>query len=74
MIADHISNDLQPQMKFYNMVIPILIHFFTCLPLKSLFHLKLECCKLHVIQLNAPGSLAQLVVCLIADPGVLSLI
>ena len=74
MIADHISNDKQPQINFFNMVIPILMHFFTCLPLKSLFHLKLECCKLHVIQLNAPDPLAQLVVCLIADLGVLSLI
>ena len=35
---------------FFYMVIPILMHFCVCLQLKSLFRLKLECCKLHAIK------------------------
>ena len=45
MISDRISNDILPQMKILNIFIPILMHFFACLLLKSLFRLKLEHCK-----------------------------
>ena len=38
-------DDIPPQMNILNMVIPILIHFYACLLLKSLFRLKLEHCK-----------------------------
>ena len=38
MILDHIPDDMPPQVKILNMVIPILMHL-----LKSF--LKLECCK-----------------------------
>ena len=35
------------QMNTLNMVIPSLMHFCAYLPLKSLFRLKLECCRPH---------------------------
>ena len=35
MISDHISDNILPQMNILNMVIPTLIHFHACLPLKS---------------------------------------
>ena len=47
MISDCISDNMPPQMNILNMVIPILMHFCACLPLKSSLHIKLECCKLH---------------------------
>ena len=33
-ISDRISNDMPTTMKFLNMVIPILMHLCSCLPLK----------------------------------------
>ena len=40
-------------MKILNKVIPILMHFRPCLPLKSLFRLKLERCILHNLKPHA---------------------
>ena len=46
-ISDSISSDTSPQVNILNAVIPILMHFCANLPLKSLFFLKLDHCKLH---------------------------
>ena len=43
MISEQITNDIPPQI----MVIPIPMHFCACVPLKSLFHFKMGCCKPH---------------------------
>ena len=46
MIFKGIYNDKPPQMNILNMVmIPIVMQFCACLPLKSLIPLKLECCR-----------------------------
>ena len=42
MISERISDDISPQMKILNMVIPILMHFCDWQ-----FELKLERCQLH---------------------------
>ena len=46
MISNHILDNKPPQINILKMIIPILMHFCTYLLLKSLFHLKLEHCKL----------------------------
>ena len=54
------SNDIAPQMNIMNMVIPILMHFCACLPLKFLFCCSgASCIKPHVIQQNVTNFFGQ---------------
>ena len=42
---DSLSDDISLQINSLNIVIPILMHFWACSPLKPLFRLKAERCK-----------------------------